>query len=414
MRLLQDLIVIRIHNKLEISNIDIMTKGPRKHNKNYPKEGGKSKNFVRTITERIDPRNSFSQQGGKPGFKKHNHPRQHSQQYDGDTEGKPGRFIDRFAYKGSRKESVPSSHKSSNRRQRHGSTVTSLSHQNPFVAKLREQAFAFNQSPLELENAEIIDQREVFQPSVPVPKFGYEKDWTEDDFLIKFITSAVELNALHTRILSYSEPEQFGVLKYLFTSETAIPVGRYSSNGAFQISHHLNDLIQAEDTIKRLIVISFYTNNTFLFQTVDELTCFVMSTPWESLLLIRRVALSSNTIRRKLGERESNRRHATQADFDVANALKRIPHLDKLYVLLGYDIKDSYYQWITTDGWCASHPNLPSLEYHRSEEQTPPGFEVSNLVKETIHAEDQAFLIPFQLQQARFREIKAMKMDTKQ
>ena len=383
-----------------------MAKGSKKYT-NFPQEGRKPKNVMRHITERLDPRNSLSRQGGKPGSKKHGRHHQHSQQYDGDTEGKP-------PFKGSRKDSVTGAHKSSNWRQRYGSTVASLSLQNPWVAKLREQVYAFSQAPLQLEEAEIIDQREVFQPSVPLPKFGYEKDWTEDDFLIQFITSAVELNALHARILSYSEPEQFGVLKYLFTSEIAIPVGKYSSNGAFQISHHLNDLIKAEDTIKRLIVISFYTNNTFLFQTVDELTYFVMSTPWESLSLIRRVALSSSIIRRKPGEREFDRRHATPDDYDVANALKRIPYLEKLYVLLGYDIKDSYYQWITSDAWCAGHPNLPSLEYHRSEEQTPPGFEVSDLVKENIHMEDQMFLGAFQIQQARLREIRAMKMDTRE
>ena len=253
-------------------------------------------------------------------------------------------------------------------------------------------------------------QQHFQQPTPDPPKFGYERDWHQDDFLVKFVMAAYNLHAFDNRLLSYSGEEQRGVLKYLFTSEFPIHAARFSNNGSIQFSHQLNDVIQGEDRIAKTIVCAFYESNTFLFLTAEELVNFVLNIPWESLGLIRHVCLGSNVVRRSPGARDFGFKNRTPEDADVGQALRRMPRLNWVSVVLGYDIglADKHYRTVMADEWCGFHPNLPDLEFQRRDEETLPTFAGD---RSTIEADDHVFFFGFQVRMNQRREKKSDQMD---
>ncbi|MCJ1325381.1 hypothetical protein MMC10_002044 [Thelotrema lepadinum] len=376
----------------------------------YPQQRSRVPEVYQDLKRAMHLKSTASKRGGKSGSRQNSH--RYHQQHEDAARNQPRRYSNDPEYEHRRKSSLLGSLKFSKQRKRFRGSITSIYEQNPFVAKLRERRaneLGLEHSQLLLEAAE---EHEAFQPTVQAPRFGYEKNWNEDDFVIKFITSAEELNALQFRLLQYTDEQQvIGVLRYLFTSDIPIPVGRYISNGAFQISHHLDSLVQAEAPILRLIGLTFYTHNIFRLSTVQELVEFVMSTPPESLAHIRYICLGSNVVRRAPGARERETQECDKLDHDVCYSLRRLPSLQNLYIVLGYDIQDSYYQWITADTWCGTHTNLPSLEYHRLDEETPPEFEVGSSMKKKMQDEDALFLSAFQIRMREKREIRALQMD---
>ena len=252
-------------------------------------------------------------------------------------------------------------------------------------------------------------------PRPPTPSFGFQGDrpWTMQDPLLLHILTAADpsIVALKAHLLSYSEPEQFGIMRFLFTAAEPIPVGRYSSSGALQSVQLLNEFATSVDPFHRAVADIFYGQNTFLFLTWEELCTFIMNTPAQSLALIRCVQLGSEVVRRRPRARTSHKTY-TDEDIHVQEALARMPLLSRVQVMLGFDIDDKFHRVIVGDDWCGQHPSLPELEVIRLDDQTHPDWSGD---KDAVLAEDNAYFgsaFAYQMKKKRARRDEKMQIDT--
>ena len=214
---------------------------------------------------------------------------------------------------------------------------------------------------------------------------------------------------MQSRILGFSEPEQHGIVRYLFTSPVPIPIGSYSSTNTFQVTQSLNDFALGSEKLARQIATVFYGENTFLFLSPSQLVDFVANAPSHSMSLIRRVQFGSQVVRRPPGARDHDCRQRTQEDLDVETALAKLPGLESLRVMLGYDIDDAHHRHVIGDDWCVHHPNLPALEYARLDAETAPWWSGD---KTEVDLQDLSILSGwFQILLNRARQDKAERME---
>ena len=261
------------------------------------------------------------------------------------------------------------------------------------------------------ENLFASENETALVPVLAPPKFGFEKDWTQDDFLGRFVSSAISLQALNHRVVNLPESEQYAILKFMFTSDGPIPVGskKYSPSGAFQYSNFLNDLLQGHDRLGKMIAYIFYTENTFWFHDLMELVNFVMTTPTESLNHVRKIVLSSPVIRRAPGARDNSQGYRTPEDLDVEHALHLMPGLETLCVLLGYDINDQHFRLMMGQDWCGNHPNVPDLQYARRVSHTMVNAGAIDV--SAVETDDAMFFAAADMGLRRIRQRKIANMD---
>jgi hypothetical protein len=219
---------------------------------------------------------------------------------------------------------------------------------------------------------------------------GFMRGWSEQDIICRqFLPDTYERQFLDERIpmiCTYGVSERIGALRICFTTPVPIDVSKYSAEGHFSLSKHLELLLSEGATIGADIASVFLNCNEFFLADHAELESFSHNLSERARAQVRYLRFGSNIVRGQWRlERDVSPTKRLPRDLAIASLIRTFPNLERINYCLGWDIDDSSHRDVIGLDWMLGHPRFPDFAWER--EEPLPGRE-SAANREQIRVDD--------------------------